>query len=405
MGFLQICSGVVLLQLSKSSKNIPDAEIFRGDLNQIRTVAEQSEPESEPRADTIRGTAAILRRISVSRRTAEADEARRIHEERLRDLHTPLSVGESIEWDGVRRRVTTTGAISNRRNTLSGQRPPSLSRIPDDEEAAATTAEDATEGNRRRSMSVDEAMRQKLYDDNHPETFLERFRGLFLPKRDSRSNLKEDSTPMTTITSPHRDLRDASATRPHMTRARVYTDSPRSLPHHPLPYNNLTSQSSPQINHVTFQSPTEAKSFDIPVSSPNISRRGESSYSPVPNPSGIRPDSRGSAKRQFSFMHRHEGSSDESVRPNNHLHHHGRPGSWLSKLSPAAVDPKTEEEMLGLVMRDSVSDVDEKEKQAAAATTEEMEGSVSGESTTSSEGDRGREGWVEKEWEARGRQR
>lgn len=50
MGFLQICAGVVLLQLSKSAKNVPDTEVFRGDLDQVRTVAEQEEPEYEPKA-------------------------------------------------------------------------------------------------------------------------------------------------------------------------------------------------------------------------------------------------------------------------------------------------------------------------------------------------------------------
>ena len=53
MGFLQICAGVVLLQLSKSAKNVPDAEVFRGDLDQVRTVAEQEEPEYEPKAGMI----------------------------------------------------------------------------------------------------------------------------------------------------------------------------------------------------------------------------------------------------------------------------------------------------------------------------------------------------------------
>lgn len=55
LGFLQICAGVVLLQLSKSSKDVPDAAVFNGDLDQVRTVAEQEEPESEPKADAIRG--------------------------------------------------------------------------------------------------------------------------------------------------------------------------------------------------------------------------------------------------------------------------------------------------------------------------------------------------------------
>src|SRR5690606_4532878 len=37
LGFLQICCGVVLLQLSKSAKNVPDTEIFKGDLDQVHT--------------------------------------------------------------------------------------------------------------------------------------------------------------------------------------------------------------------------------------------------------------------------------------------------------------------------------------------------------------------------------
>ncbi|EOD43372.1 hypothetical protein GTA08_BOTSDO12767 [Neofusicoccum parvum] len=45
MGFLVICSGVVLLQLSKSAKDVPDAAVFKGDLDQVRTVAEQEEPD------------------------------------------------------------------------------------------------------------------------------------------------------------------------------------------------------------------------------------------------------------------------------------------------------------------------------------------------------------------------
>src|ERR1019366_8242663 len=57
LGFLRICSGVILLQLSKSAKDVPDTAIFTGDPDQVRTVAEQEEPEYEPRADTMRGTA------------------------------------------------------------------------------------------------------------------------------------------------------------------------------------------------------------------------------------------------------------------------------------------------------------------------------------------------------------
>jgi magnesium transporter len=102
MGFLQICAGVILLQLSKSAKDVPDAAVFAGDLDQVRTVAEQEEPEYEPRADTIRGSASILRSLSKNRTEKEVMEAKRIKEEHME----PIGENEQIEWDGLRRRRT-----------------------------------------------------------------------------------------------------------------------------------------------------------------------------------------------------------------------------------------------------------------------------------------------------------
>ncbi|KAF2478231.1 DUF803-domain-containing protein [Lindgomyces ingoldianus] len=102
MGFLQICTGVVLLQLSKSAKDVPDAAVFKGDLDQVRTVAEQEEPEYEPRADTIRGGGAILRSLSKARTEKQAMEAKRLHEEQME----PIGENEQVEWDGLRRRKT-----------------------------------------------------------------------------------------------------------------------------------------------------------------------------------------------------------------------------------------------------------------------------------------------------------
>ncbi|KAI5850607.1 magnesium transporter NIPA-domain-containing protein [Tricharina praecox] len=381
MGFLQICSGVVLLQLSKSSKNVPDTEIFRGDLDQIRTVAEQSEPESEPKADAIRGTAAIIRRISVARRTAEVDEARKIHEDRQRDMRTPLSAGETVEWDGVKRRVTWTGEHGRpgRRNTLSGQHPPlGMARIPDEEEAR----EDHPAG-RRRSMSVDEAMRQRVYgqepegEEPHPESFLGRVRGL-LTKR-SKASLREP-TDLATIV-PHRDLRDISGSNPIVgmssTRPRVYSDAT-------LPDNiqsSAASQSSPHINHITFAGDvaTEMKTYDFaaaPVSAPGYQRttsRDGSEYQSVPSgrlavpePSTIlggkskdkdslRPDSRQSARRQFSFQFLHRNAHGRSESQGSvESDGGGRHGlNWKQKLPVGG--SKTEEERLGLVKGDSVS--------------------------------------------------
>jgi hypothetical protein len=109
MGFLQICAGVVLLQLSKSAKDVPDAAVFKGDLNQVREVAEQEQPETEPKADAIRGTAAIIRRLSVTRQKMEQEEARRLRAAKLKDELEPLQENEIVEWDGLRRRKTVIG--------------------------------------------------------------------------------------------------------------------------------------------------------------------------------------------------------------------------------------------------------------------------------------------------------
>ena len=109
MGFLQICAGVILLQLSKSAKDVPDAAVFKGDLDQMREVAEQEQPESEPKADAIRGTAAIIRRLSVSRQKMEHEEARRLREDKTKDQLEPLRENEVAEWDGLRRRKTVIG--------------------------------------------------------------------------------------------------------------------------------------------------------------------------------------------------------------------------------------------------------------------------------------------------------
>lgn len=117
MGFFVICAGVVLLQLSKSAKDVPDTAVFAGDLDQVRTIAEQEQPESEPKADAIRGTAAIVRRLSSARRQMEISEVKRLHEEKLQELR---SIGDSeheqYEWDGLRRRRTTYGPGSSMRS-------------------------------------------------------------------------------------------------------------------------------------------------------------------------------------------------------------------------------------------------------------------------------------------------
>lgn len=125
MGFLTICSGVVLLQLSKSAKDVPDAAVFTGDLDQIHTIAEQEQPETEPKADAIRGAAALLRRFSNTRQKMEVEELRRLHEEKLREALEPVSEdGQPIyEWDGLRRRKTMLGSQRSRALTSPSPTP------------------------------------------------------------------------------------------------------------------------------------------------------------------------------------------------------------------------------------------------------------------------------------------
>ncbi|CCC07126.1 hypothetical protein SMACR_01150 [Sordaria macrospora] len=150
-GFLTICSGVVLLQLSKSAKDVPDAAVLSGDLDQMRTVAEQEQPESEPKADALRGAAAIVRRLSSARQQKmEIEELKRLHEEKMMEtLETVGEEGPVYEWDGLRRRRTTLGSNSasqRSRATTSAtfQIPPPTphpplgwSHFPTDEELAA----------------------------------------------------------------------------------------------------------------------------------------------------------------------------------------------------------------------------------------------------------------------------
>lgn len=136
MGFLQICAGVVLLQLSKSAKDVPDSAVLKGDLDQIRTVGEQEQPESEPKADALRGAAALIRRISVARQKMEADEAKRVYEDKLRDQMEPIREGEQVEWDGLRRRKTTLHSNSVSR-TKTIHPPLGLSKFPSYEDDAA----------------------------------------------------------------------------------------------------------------------------------------------------------------------------------------------------------------------------------------------------------------------------
>ncbi len=93
--------------------------MFKGDLDQMRTVAEMEEPEYEPRADSLRGGGALLRSMSRARSKRELREAKKIHEEHME----PIREGDQVEFDGIRRRKTVIGDINRpptRAPTIAG---------------------------------------------------------------------------------------------------------------------------------------------------------------------------------------------------------------------------------------------------------------------------------------------
>ncbi|CUS11886.1 unnamed protein product [Tuber aestivum] len=432
MGFLQICSGVVLLQLSKSAKDVPDTEIFRGDLDQVRTVAEQSEPESEPKADAIRGTAAIIRRISIARQNAEVEEARRIREEKINEmLNGP---NQDVEWDGVRRRVTFSAhGAPRRRNTMSESHPPlGMSRMPDLEEGVeSSTPATVIDSGRRRSMSVDEAMRTQVYGiqpdepGQHPAGIVERVKSLFIPRQRSSPSLRSEAG----VSTPHRDLRDASG--PLSARSHGSSE-------HPPPLPMVDMSAPPGTPHLAVTPPmhefsTSTRDFATGQSSPSHRRTASrgSEYTalplqsspatppPVPStPDFLRPSSRSSsARRQFSFQsmfgrhgHTRSRSSSSVVHieepvtssaPHSHIH---LPRLGLGSRGNSAPGPvRTEEEMLGLVTGDGRNNVlppydsDEEKEKAPVASVRYVE-SDSEEEEREKERERARL----KEWEARG---
>jgi hypothetical protein len=291
MGFLTICSGVVLLQLSKSAKDVPDAAVFKGDLDQVRTVAEVEEPEYEPRADAIRGGSAILRSLSTARSHRELQEAKRIKEEHMQ----VIGEGETVEFDGIRRRKTIVDPSRppTRHGTIVTRtvHPPlGMTQIPGDESD----------------------------DDNssfHPGFFERlRSRGKSNASRASSSGVGMTHLPPipTDGASDHMD--------PHSDKESAY----KNALHQDTSYK-------PHDTHIQF------------AELPPI-HTDDTLYPPKPPPH--------QAKRQFSFnnvFHRNRGDSEASASGSR------RPVSRNSRKSSrdGKAAPGTEEERLGLVKGDS----------------------------------------------------
>lgn len=334
MGFLEICAGVVLLQLSKSAKDVPDAAVFKGDLDQVREVAEQEQPESEPKADAIRGTAAIIRRFSQHRQKMEHEEARRLREDKMKDQLEPLRENEVVEWDGLRRRKTIIGNAEYggpvRRQTLHP--PLGMSHFPEvppnqDNETEARDSHNFFGGARDRVRSV-----------LHPHQI-----------RNSSSEVGDLRSPIHPVALTEINVEAPKADTPILpygpgsfeeAQEHIYGLPPR-LASKKKPYS---PRSKPLPGHPRDESPAPS------------SHHGDS-LAPAPPEHGNR--------RQFSFTNVFHRSSRASDRPTSSDQNYSsvttdRPKSraGLSSRTPSSAEKRaiktaTEEERYGLVKGDS----------------------------------------------------
>ena len=349
MGFLEICAGVVLLQLSKSAKDVPDAAVFAGDLDQVRTVAEQEQPESEPKADAIRGTAAIIRRISMSRQKMEAAEAKKVHEDRMKDQMEPIGENEQVEWDGLRRRKTVIGPGASgslhRRKTLHP--PLGLTYFPTDDAEADDEDNDPTSGGSAFGGSFLDSVRRRAQSTLIPGQHKNLGAGtpavrspmhpVALTEISVPAGWKGEETPSTAQFPPHPEGEGAMEMR------HVYGLRP-SLQHDGAVD---TSYHAPQ--HATWAA-------DVVEPSPRLHPASGPGSGSAERPSQ-------NTKRQFSFQnvfHHHNkkpaspSPSDFSYRPSSRKGLGGsRQGSKEHGSSIPGLKSATEEERLGLVKGDS----------------------------------------------------
>ncbi|KAL8872521.1 MAG: hypothetical protein Q9174_001865 [Haloplaca sp. 1 TL-2023] len=324
LGFLVICAGVVLLQLSKSAKDVPDAAVFNGDLDQVRTVAEQEEPESEPKADAIRGAAAIIRRISMSRQKMEADEARRVHDERLRDRMEPIGENERVEWDGLRRRKTVLDGPAQGMQRRKSLHPPlGMTHFPDDDDEIRDTG-----------RHVEDDEEQQRFDGGFMNSLKKRAQRSLISGR--RKNVATGSAHASSPTHPV-PMTDVSILPQKGANQPVYPPQHDGMDEHSHVFGLPAELEQPHETH------DDAARRLVPPSQP----QSQTTLAPTPPPH--------SAKRQFSFQnvfHRRKSDvrpeSSDSLRPisRSGLASHSGTKNPLTKTA-------TEEERLGLVTGDS----------------------------------------------------
>ena len=330
MGFLQICAGVVLLQLAKSSKDVPDTAVFKGDLDQVRTIAEQEEPESEPRADTIRGGAALIRALSKRRTARQHEEVKSIYT----DTMEPISENEVVEWDGLRRRKTVLGSGSQSgtiRRTKTVHPPLGMSQFPDETSEADS-------------------------EDVHPG---------FFPRFGRSSTRRTNQTSSTRRTSPSPVAMTGLHTVPNKSASSASADSHEHI--YGLPAGLRKDGAVDTAYHSPLRNTTGGTIRWDPSAIEHDERSRASSHGSSLAPPKPPPHGHGStaatnnAKRTFSFQnvfHRHKSdAADTDTTSRSSRTDDGRPRppsrSGLSYSSVHSGGRGTEEERLGLVTGDS----------------------------------------------------
>ncbi|KAI1822408.1 DUF803-domain-containing protein [Xylaria intraflava] len=338
-GFLTICSGVVLLQLSKSAKDVPDTAVFAGNLDQIQTIAEQEQPETEPKADALRGTAALLRRISNARTKMEYEEFKRLRQEKEIDRLATLSEDghqEQFEWDGLRRRRTTIS--SNRSRSFTAPSPaetphPPLGR------SRLLSEEELQEMERARAMAPSVL-------SSITGTIRERTRSVLaprpgLPRQERRHGSSSTQSPMHSVQLTHVEVPGEK-----------YDDE--AAPYH---YGLATGSRGTEYNGSSGVPPEGGGRYIRFTETPNPSGSATSLNPPTPPVHGGQPHG---ARRQFSFQNvfrRHQvDRTTEQGLPSMEEHPPQR-GTGARGSSGRGLQAKnaTEEEKLGLVRGDSQS--------------------------------------------------
>ena len=323
MGFFQICTGVVLLQMSKSAKDVPDAAVFKGDLDQVREIGQVEQPESEPKADAIRGTAALIRRLSVSRQKMEHEEARRLREDTMKDQLEPLRENEIVEWDGLRRRKTVIGEPGSplpRRRTVHP--PLGMSHFPapdDDNEREPTPG--FFENLRNRAQTV-------MHHHHHPPQ-----------DADSEGNFPDNSLQSPIYPVALNEIKIHSSSK---------ADTP-IIPYGPGSFEDAQERIyglAPGERRAQDSRTASRKAQPSPRSKPLPARPAAS-----PNPSNLKPPHE--ARRQFSFTNflRPASRTPDVEQSGGQARTRSRTSS--SGHEKKAMKNATEEERLGLVKGDS----------------------------------------------------